>query len=323
MPTPDWPDSLLLRQTLESRWETIREPFTIAMASHHLSLDALFNLGTTAIGMAAWLQQRTTQTPFFLGLNGPQGSGKTTLAAALSWILEYLHGRRCAVVSLDDLYKTRAEREVMAATIHPLFMTRGVPGTHDVALGHRVFDQLMAAGPKSETPLPHFDKRLDDRSPTKDWPLFVGRPDIIIFEGWCVGAFPETLTALDQPINDLETHEDSEGHWRRYANEALGRDYQTLFERLNALIVLRIPAFDKVFEWRLLQEQKLKDTAPQGLPGLMDEKAIDRFIKHYERITRHTQWTLPERADMVLELDTHHRIARVTLKHLDQSNATS
>ena len=320
MTTPDERHSQRISSPFEARWERIREPFTLAMTPHRLSSDALFNLGATAIGLATWLQQKTTKTPFFLGLNGPQGSGKTTLAAALSWVLEHQDGRRCAVLSLDDLYKTRAERAVMAATIHPLVITRGVPGTHDVHLGLRVFDQLMAATAHSETPLPQFDKHRDDRSPAKDWPRFKGRPDIVIFEGWFVGAYPENLSALDSPVNDLEALEDSKGDWRRYANDALARDYPPLFERLNALIVLVIPAFDKVFEWRLLQEQKLKDMALQDPRGVMDVGAMNRFIQHFERLTRHTQRTLKESADIILELDTQHRITQTSLNRLNEGN---
>jgi D-glycerate 3-kinase len=71
---------------------------------------------------------------FVLGLCGAQGSGKSTLAAALARMLAR-DGTRTAILSLDDIYLTRAERLQLAREVHPLFATRGAPGTHDVALG--------------------------------------------------------------------------------------------------------------------------------------------------------------------------------------------
>ncbi|PTT43253.1 kinase, partial [Stenotrophomonas sp. HMWF022] len=74
--------------------------------------------------------QRSGDPPLILGLCGAQGSGKSTIAARLAKQVE-----RSAILSLDDLYLTRAERQKLARAVHPLFATRGVPGTHDVALG--------------------------------------------------------------------------------------------------------------------------------------------------------------------------------------------
>ena len=69
-----------------------------------------------------------------MGLSGCQGSGKSTLVKAIAHVLEDVHHVNAVVLSLDDFYLTKAERELLARTVHPLFATRGVPGTHDLDL---------------------------------------------------------------------------------------------------------------------------------------------------------------------------------------------
>ena len=77
--------------------------------------------------------------------------------------------------------------------------------------------------------VPAFDKATDDRRPESEWPTYGGALDIIIFEGWCVGALPQTEEALREPINALEQGEDREAIWRTAANSALRDEYQRLF----------------------------------------------------------------------------------------------
>src|SRR6187397_1657911 len=99
--------------------------------------------------------------PRVIGINGAQGSGKTTLCRFLEALLVE-HNLRTVTLSLDDLYLTRAERQDLAMHEHPLFATRGVPGTHDVALGEAILDDLLAGRTAA---LPRFDKSVDDRAP--------------------------------------------------------------------------------------------------------------------------------------------------------------
>ena len=45
------------------------------------------------------------------------------------------------------------------------------------------------------------------------------RPDIIIFEGWCVGANHELITKLSNPVNILEKKEDGKLTGEKVNNE--------------------------------------------------------------------------------------------------------
>jgi D-glycerate 3-kinase len=229
-----------------------------------------------------------------LGLCGAQGSGKSTLAAALAERFE-----RAAILSIDDLYRTKAERTEMARAIHPLFATRGAPGTHDVALGLATLDALDRG---ERAALPRFDKSRDDRAPASQWGHAPADTRLLIFEGWCVGARPQAEAALAAPINALEREEDAHGLWRRAANAALAGDYQRLFARIDRLILLAAPGFEVVRGWRIEQEQALRAQAAPDAPGLMSDAEVARFIQHYERITRHILIEMPARADFVARL---------------------
>jgi D-glycerate 3-kinase len=236
---------------------------------------------------------RSTGAPLVVGLTGPQGSGKSTLAAALPSLLAG-HGLRAAVLALDDLYLPKADRERLAREVHPLFATRGVPGTHEPALGEALLARL---GQPGETAVPSFDKGADDRLPPDAWRRLSGRFDVIVFEGWCVGARPQPADALTQPVNDLERDEDSPGIWRRAVNEALATTYRPLFEPIGFQILLRPPGFETVFGWRRQQELPLRADGR----GQSDAE-LARFIQHYQRLTRWIDTEMPTRADVTVQL---------------------
>jgi D-glycerate 3-kinase len=139
--------------------------------------------------------------------------------------------------------------------------------------------------------------------------VFRGRPDILLFEGWCVGSSPQPESALREPVNALERDEDADGRWRHFVNRQLETDYRSLFAELDRLIFLRVPDMDRVLEWRTLQEQKLAATATAG-GHIMDAAAIRHFVMHYERLTRHNLADLSDRADVTLELDDAHGFSR-------------
>jgi D-glycerate 3-kinase len=242
--------------------------------------------------------QRSPHRPVVFGLCGAQGSGKSTLAAALERRFD-LAGVATATLSLDDLYLTRAEREELARRKHPLLITRGVPGTHDVALGLRLFDQLDEGHCVA---LPRFDKGRDDRAPSEQWGEAAAGTQLLIFEGWCVGARPQPEAALAEPVNGLERIEDRDGRWRRYVNAALAGDYQRLFNRIDCLMLLAAPSFEVVERWRQQQESELRARSGSAATRAMSGAEIDRFIQHYERLTRHILDEMPGRADLVAEL---------------------
>jgi D-glycerate 3-kinase len=245
--------------------------------------------------------------PLLVGINGAQGTGKSTLAKLLSSLLS-TRGYRVANLSLDDFYYSKERRRQLAEEIHPLLQSRGVPGTHDVELALRVFRQLAEAGPQQSVTLPGFDKSVDDCLPRAACSSVSGPLDAVIFEGWCVGVRAQEEADLGHPINELEAKEDPHGRWRGYVNEQLAGDYQTLFEKLHRLVLLQAPGFEQVFQWRCLQEDKLRARTDKDASGLMDAKAIERFIQHFERLTRHCLATLPSTADKVFLLDPEHRI---------------
>ena len=233
--------------------------------------------------------------PLCIAIAGAQGSGKTTLAEILTEQL-VLAGVSAVACSLDDFYLTRAGRIELARSEHPLLITRGVPGTHDVELCIRTIDSVM----RTPTAMPKFDKGLDDRVDRSAWPM-AGVADVVIIEGWCLGARPQPADDLVAPINDLERDEDVDGRWRRYVNDALAR-YRSLFARFDRLVFLRVPDFDAVRRWRAEQELQLPRARRMRAPQLR------RFIAHYERLTLWMLEDLSGRADLTVLLDQDHAI---------------
>jgi len=242
-----------------------------------------------------------------VGLCGAQGSGKSTASAAVAHQLSDA-GCKVLLLSLDDLYLPLHARQALARGIHPLLRVRGVPGTHDLPLGEAVF---AAAAKPGAIHVPRFDKASDDRAPQAQWPVVQGPVDLVLLEGWCVGAAPQAPQALAAPINALERDEDADGRWRRHVNAQLAGPYQRFFASLDDLILLAAPEFDIVAGWRRQQEAQLRQHLLEtgADPGrAMSDAQIDRFVLHYERLTRHILNEMPQRADLVLRLDGERRL---------------
>ena len=216
-------------------------------------------------------------------------------------------GWRNAVMSIDDFYLTKAERENLGREKHELLATRGVPGTHDVAMLKATLDALRSLKSGEKYNLPRFDKASDDRVLASDWPTVNGPVDVVILEGWCVGSTAQDDIDLVSAINDLERRRDPNGTWRRFVNVRLASDYAGLFAELDALVFLKAPSFDAIYRWRLEQEEKLAATRPTDASGIMDELQVAEFIQHYERITRSNLELIGDSADVVLELDEYHQ----------------
>lgn len=246
--------------------------------------------------------------PYVLGLSGLQGSGKSTLAREMKAQAE-TRGWPTEVLSLDDFYYSRSEREVLAHQIHPLLRTRGVPGTHEIELLLSVLAALPQASDKLPVSYPRFDKGRDTRVAPSKWPKVIRPPKLVILEGWALGLRPQLQFALEEPVNSLERDEDPEGIWRHWVNKQL-RAYQPLWRKLDALIVLQAPNWEIVRKWRSEQEEEL---LARHAPLAMDADTMVRFLAHYERLSRHALATLAEQADTSVEYDDDRHV--IALNH--------
>jgi D-glycerate 3-kinase len=243
-----------------------------------------------------------------IGVNGSQGSGKSTLAALLKELLAQNFGLRAIALSIDDFYLSREARLALARQIHPLFATRGVPGTHDVTLMCETLQQLTREN--REVAIPRFDKARDDRHPEREWDRVSTPVDIVIVEGWCLGTPAQADADLDKPVNDLEAREDPDGSWRRHVNQQLGGRYQDMYQMMDVWIMLQAPSFDCIYQWRLEQEEKLCDSEQENNPHhrVMTAQQLNRFIQHYQRLTEQSLEQLPGRVHYLFSLDADRRI---------------
>ncbi|MBK8839055.1 MAG: kinase [Hyphomonadaceae bacterium] len=241
-----------------------------------------------------------------VGVAGPQGSGKTTLVAAHA-----AAHRQTAHFSLDDVYLPAGYRRLLAQSVHPLFETRGPPGTHNILQFNETLDELLEAGEGAQTFLPAFDKIADNPVHAMRKPVFRGRPSVILVDGWCLGALPQAPEQLAIPVNDVEAKQDAASTWRREINDNLAGAYQHAFARLDAILYLRAPSFAVIHDWRCQQEEGLLGRALNDA----DRQRVGRFIAHFERITRHMM-DGGRRADIEVQLDDRRNVTEV--KHILQ-----
>jgi len=276
--------------------------------------DKITNLKRTYIPISFWIENKYKKKGkiLFLGFSGGQGSGKTTVVKIIKIILKKFFKRKIYVGSIDDFYKTLQDRNKMAHTTHPLFKTRGVPGTHDINLIKKFFHSIKKEKFK-KTKLPRFDKSIDDRLKRKYWFNIKERPEIVILEGWCVGAQPQSNSLIKKPINILEKYEDQDLIWRKYVNEKLKREYKKLFAMIDCYIFMKIPNFNLVFKWRLLQEKKLRKKS-HFKKKIMPYNEIKRFIMFYQRITLQMIKGLSKSASVVMLLKKNHEIKKVLFR---------
>jgi D-glycerate 3-kinase len=251
------------------------------------------------------------KSPKVIGINGCQGSGKSTLADYLCTVVADCLDITTVSLSLDDFYLTKSDRLNLGTTIHPLLETRGVPGTHDVPLAMDCISRLSTG---KKTVITRFDKSIDDRASAEILKTIEGKIGLIVLEGWCLGALPESPDDLIQPINSLEENDDRDGIWRHYVNQAILNDYQPLFNLVDELIMLQAPSFDTVFNWRLEQEQKMiKRLQKEGIEsrsGIMTEQQILRFISFFQRVTENILKEMPNRADHLFKLGLSREITQ-------------
>jgi len=267
------------------------------------------------VPISFWIADRASKkNPYLVGLAGGQGTGKTTISLILSIILKKYFKLNVFVISIDDFYKTRKERFLLSKKVHPLLMTRGVPGTHDINIMLDFFKKAKSKKFKS-LKLPKFNKAIDDRYKKKLWYSIKKRPDVIIFEGWCVGARAEKNNNLKKAINLLEKLDDKKLIWRNFVNKQLRSKYNKLYDQLNCLLYLKAKNFSLLQKWRINQEKKLQlKNKRLKKTKIMRKKDLINFMQTYQRVTQNMFNHTPKYASIILNLNSNHQIKSAVYK---------
>ncbi|MDB9986821.1 uridine kinase [Candidatus Pelagibacter sp.] len=267
------------------------------------------------IPVSFWISKRVNKKkPLIIGLAGGQGSGKTTISSILTLILKKYFKLNVFKVSIDDFYKTRKDRKSLSKNIHSLLMTRGVPGTHDIDLMLNFFKQIKNKNFKS-LQIPTFNKAIDDRCQKSLWYKIKTKPDVVIFEGWCVGARPQFNSQLKKPINSLEKVHDYGAKWRTYVNNQLKTKYNALFKQLDGLLYLKAKNFSLLREWRLKQERKLwVQTKNKKNLKIMSSGDVINFMQTYQRITQQMFKDAIKSSSVIMNLNGNHQIEKIKFK---------
>jgi len=276
-------------------------------------IEAIFQPIASAIHNLSQIKKSTA----IIGVNGSQGSGKSTAAEILKLILESKYKHHVVVVSIDDFYHSKAKRIELSQSLHPLFITRGVPGTHNTKLANNTINSLKNSIIGEEVVIPRFDKAADDIKAVEKWDRVKGPVSIIIFEGWCVASPPLEENSLLAPINELENKDDNKAIWRKTINQFLQKEYPTLFSQIDWLLMLKAPNFDVVYKWRLLQEQKLSKKSGTSHSQLLNKHQLQYFIDHYQRLTEHCLLKIPAKANAIITLNEQHEMTDLQIKNLN------
>ena len=267
------------------------------------------------IPLCFWISKKADKKrPYFVGLAGGQGTGKTTSSSLIKIILTKYFKLKVFKISIDDFYKTRNERISLSKKVHPMLLTRGVPGTHDIDMMLKFFKKVKSKKFK-RLKLPTFNKAIDDRFDKKRWYNLKEKPDVIIFEGWCVGAKAEKINTLNKTINLMEKNKDKKKIWRKYVNQQLKSKYKNLYSQLNCLIYLRAKNFNLLQKWRLKQERKLLlNSKKNSKLKIMNKEDVLSFMQTYQRVTQNMFKNMPKYASIILNLNSNHQIKTAVYK---------
>ena len=267
------------------------------------------------IPLCFWISKKADKKrPYFIGLAGGQGTGKTTISSLIRIILIKYFKLKVFRISIDDFYKTRKERINLSKSVHPMLLTRGVPGTHDINMMLNFFRKAKSKKFK-RLKLPTFNKAIDDRFNKKRWYDLKDKPDVIIFEGWCVGAKSEKNNTLKKTINSMEKAKDQKQIWRKYVNQQLKLKYKNLYSQLNCLIYLKAKNFSLLQKWRLKQERKLWLSSKRKLNlKIMSKVDVLNFMQTYQRITQNMFRYMPKYASIIFNLNNNHQIKSAVYK---------
>ena len=259
-----------------------------------------------------WIAKKTNKKEsLIIGLAGGQGTGKTTIASIITIILKKYFKLNVFKISIDDFYKTRKQRTLLSKNKHPLLRTRGVPGTHDINIMLNFFKKIRVKKFKSFK-LPKFNKAVDDRCKQNLWYKIQSKPDVVILEGWCVGARSQNFRELKKPVNSLEKIHDQNFKWRQYVNYQLKTKYKKLFNQLDSLLFLKAKNFSLLRRWRLNQEKKLWLKSKNGKNlKIMNKEEVKNFMDTYQRITQQMFKDMPKYSSIIMNLNSSHQIKNI------------
>ena len=232
--------------------------------------------------------------PFFIGLTGGQGSGKSTLSKNLTERLNK-NGLTTLNLCLDNFYYSKKYREQFLSGIHPLAATRGVPGTHDIDSLYELLDKCSKHNFSTIGKLPKFDKLVDDLDPNKKWKVPRKFHQIIILEGWCVGVQPSFISEV--PVTRWEKFNDPAGTWKSWSKNC-SHKYQKIWDFLDQIILLKQENFQQVITDKIEQEKKLRKKSSLSKN---ERKKIEYFCGHFESWTQGIWSHFSKKCDVIIE----------------------
>ncbi|ODV84579.1 hypothetical protein CANARDRAFT_8562 [[Candida] arabinofermentans NRRL YB-2248] len=230
--------------------------------------------------------------PLIIGIEGPQGSGKTYLSTKLTKKLsEEYPSLKIVTVSMDDFYFTFQEqlRITQSNPGNMLLEGRGLPGTHDLKLLLECFDKIqMGQLPIS---IPFYDKSLHggkgDRANMTEWNHVTDRKiDVVLFEGWFNGYLP-----YDDDTQLLSNWKKIQSEWNPKFNSLslehiskLNQDlknYVKIWKKFDCFVYLTTTNLSNVYKWRLQQEHNLIQTRGIGMSDDEVESFVNRYMPAY------------------------------------------
>lgn len=244
------------------------------------------------------LIKKKNKKNLFCLISGPQGSGKTTFTSIIRKEL-VKKKLRVLVLSIDDFYLSKKEREKLSNTISPLFMTRGVPGTHNLSYLKKVLS-IFLSNKKYTYRLPKFSKAEDDLLSSKFHNLQFPY-DVFMLEGWCVNYQGENQSTLRKTVNSMEKKYDQSLKWRKFVNKKSKEYFKNIYKKSHCSIFLKISSFKNVFQYRRKQEL--------GIPKSkqMNNKQLKYFISFYERITKNLLVSKKNKFDIEIKVKPNHK----------------
>ena len=277
-----------------------------AFLLNHPSNRAMMEQAWWPLALALGQLRAQSDRPIVLGILGVQGAGKTTFCGAMAVALELL-GWRTLSWSIDDLYKTYADRQRLQAQ-DPRLVWRGPPGTHDVDLGLETLRALRS--PQASTiAIPRFDKSCHGGQGDRVAAEMIQPVDIVLFEGWFVGVKPIDFTTLVDWPAPIFSEDDRA--FAQDCNQRL-RDYLPLWEWCDRLLILKPTDYQFSKQWR---QQAERDRIAAGGQGL-SEAEISDFVDYFWKALHPKLFVDPllaaGAADWVFEFGIDRQLTRVT-----------